>query len=499
MSTNDTTTRGTTVPEMPTGEREVPVAPSSIEKTPLRLYGAIFATAALAFLGLVLETVFNVLLPALMEDFHISMGTASWITSGYLLVIAVVMPLSGYLQRRFTARTLFAVAVAAFAVGVVIAASAPTFPLVLAGRLLQGAGTGIATPLMFTLILTQAPRDKVGSLMGIGAMTIGIAPALGPTVGGMIGAWLGWRAIFWVTLPILLAAGAVGMRCIRQATPTAREHLSIMQLLLLAVGMVGSVLGIERLGHALTAGAGGTALLTAFGLLALGLLGLTGFALRARRSRTPLIHLSVLRSRRFALSLLAYAGFQFATLGLGYMLPTYAQLGLGMSTLAAGFVALPGALVGAALAPMGGRLLDRVGARRPILIGAVVALAGAVLLAAIGVRFGIVGVSACQFIYMFGFGLAFSNTQTYGMGGVSRDLTADGTALMNTAQQFTASVSMTVLSAVLAFAQAGREMGSDAFAAASQSGAGACFWIIAGVLAVVVALEFAAHRRAADT
>ena len=229
--------------------------PRDAETVSPALAGSIFATAVLAFLGLFLETGVSVLFPALMEAFGVGTSQVQWLTSGYLLVVAIIMPLSSYLQRRFTARSLFFAAVAAVAAGSVIALAAPTFPVLLAGRLLQGVGTGIITPLMFTIILTQAPRTKFGALMGVGGLTLGVAPAVGPIVGGVIGEVASWRVVFAITLPLILASFVVGARSIQQARPTEKIALSWGQVVLLALAFVGLILGLERGGALLAAGA----------------------------------------------------------------------------------------------------------------------------------------------------------------------------------------------------------------------------------------------------
>lgn len=142
-------------------------SPASSDRISPQLIGAITATAILAFLGLFLETVLNVLFPALMSDFSVTMDDVQWMTSGYLLVVSIVMPITGWLQRRFMPRSLFFTAAGSILTGALVAALAPTYPLLLADRLIQGMGTGIVTPLMFTIILTRSPRSKIGALMGV--------------------------------------------------------------------------------------------------------------------------------------------------------------------------------------------------------------------------------------------------------------------------------------------------------------------------------------------
>lgn len=253
-----------------------------------------------------------------MAEFAIDMGAVSWMTSGYLLVVSIVMPLSGYLQRRFTGQSLFIGAVLFVVVGALVAASAPTYAVLLAGRMFQGVGTGVATPLMFTTILTQAPRSKIGQLMGLGTLVLGVAPALGPTIGGAIVSVTSWRAIFWAVIPIALVALLVGGRSLRQVTPVSRVPLKFGQLTALTLAMVGLLLGIERTGALLSGRSEGlVADLTAGTLLVIGAVSLSAFVALSRRSTSPLLRLGVfaVTDHRFTWSLLAFASLQFPRWG----------------------------------------------------------------------------------------------------------------------------------------------------------------------------------------
>lgn len=495
--------------------------PRDAETVSPQLAGSIFATAVLAFLGLFLETVVSVLFPALMDAFGVGTSDVQWLTSGYLLVVSLIMPLSSYLQRRFTARALFLTAITAVAAGALIALAAPTFPVLLAGRILQGVGTGIITPLMFTIILTQAPRTKLGALMGVGGLTLGVAPAVGPIVGGVIGAVTTWRVVFAITLPLIAASLIVGLRSIQQARPVEKIRLAWGQAALLALAFVGLILGLERGGAwlaarsvasgvgaaeasgadaAASAGAAGSLWSVAL-LLAVGVAGGVGFLVASRRSANPVLHLSVLYSPIYRRALAAFCLFQFVALGLGYLIPNLSQLALGSGTMTAGLLVLPGAVIGAALAPVAGNLYDRFGPAVPVLAGAVIALIGTALLALAGAGLTTAMMAGFYFVFMLGFGLAYTNSQTLGMRGVERALTADGTGLMNTVQQFFGAMSMTVLSTILAMSQAGTAAGTPAYAAASARGGAVCFAVIAVIVVVALALEAGAchaYRRRAE-
>lgn len=156
------------------------------EKISGRLIGSIVAVGSLAFIGILTETVMTVLFPALMREFNVTTSTVQWITTIYLLSVAATMPVSSFLKRRFKIKALFLAAVALALIGSLIMIVAHAFPLLLIARVIQGIGSGIATPLMINIILEQSPRSKIGRLMGVGSLVITVAPAIGPTVGGAV-------------------------------------------------------------------------------------------------------------------------------------------------------------------------------------------------------------------------------------------------------------------------------------------------------------------------
>ena len=140
----------------------------------------------MSFSGVVVESSMNVTFPTLMGEFGISTAVVQWITTGYLLVLSIIIPTSSYLRRRFTMRTLFIVGASCFLAGTLAAALAPAFPVLLAGRLVQGVGTGVALPLMFNIILEQVPRKSMGLMIGIANFITSTAPAIGPSLGGFL-------------------------------------------------------------------------------------------------------------------------------------------------------------------------------------------------------------------------------------------------------------------------------------------------------------------------
>lgn len=348
--------------------------PTPDERIPSKLIGAIVAVGSLAFIGILTETVMTVLFPQLMREFDVDTATVQWITTIYLLVVASTMPLSSYLNRKFRHRTLFLAAVALAVLGSLIMIFGHAFPVILVARVVQGVGSGVATPLMINIILEQAPRTKVGRLMGVGSLVITVAPAIGPTVGGAISSILPWRAIFVIVIPvILLISLPVGLRCIEQHRPTEEAHLNPLQFMAIVLSLCGLVMFLNQAGVAIGAAVGGGSALpsTAIAVISLivGLGSLAVFGWSSRRSFSPLIRLGWLRDPMVLLHLIAYMILPIVGIGFGYVITNLAQLSLGTNAFVAGALVLPGALIGAFFAPVGGMLYDRFGAFRPILGG----------------------------------------------------------------------------------------------------------------------------------
>lgn len=499
MSNSDSSLTSPNHHPTPPSDHEGGETPAA-ERIEPKLLLAIIATGLMAFIGILTETMTNVLFPTLMEEFHIGTSVVQWLTTGYLLVVSIVTPLSSYLNHRFTLKSSFMAAVVLCVAGLLIAALAVNFPMLMLARILQGAGTGIALPLMFNIILEQSPRSRLGLLMGVGNMVCAIAPALGPTVGGVGVSAIGWRWMFAILIPFLVIAGFVGAATIRQPRPTERVRFSWVQLILLMIGFVAFVFALDRMGASITAltsgesGASGT-LVLAVVLFLVSVGALVWFASLSKRSTDPLIHMGVLRSVPFRWHLLAYVMLEGVTIGFGYLIPNLAQLGFGSTTTVAGLLILPGALLGAVLAPVGGALLDRFGPMRPILSTMALAILGIILMLLMVRPTASVWMICVGYIaYMIGFSMAYPNTMTAGMSVISPRVQPDGNAMFSTFQQLAGAVGTTVMSICLGVAQSGHSLEKDktAFETATQHG-GHVGMI---VLLVVLVCAFLANVRA---
>ncbi len=178
----------------------------------------------------------SVALPKLMVEFDVGAATAQWLTTAFMLTMAVVIPITGYLLTRLSLRTVFAIAMGSFLLGTLIAASAPIFSVLVLGRVVQAVGTAVMLPLLFTTVLNLVPADRRGRTMGVISIVIAVAPAVGPTIGGVVLDQLSWRWMFWLVLPIAVVATALGLSWIRNVTEPVAVPLDAPSVVLSASG-----------------------------------------------------------------------------------------------------------------------------------------------------------------------------------------------------------------------------------------------------------------------
>lgn len=459
-----------------------------------RLVGAVLSAGLMSFCGIVVETAMNVTFPTLMSEFGIDISTVQWITTGYLLVLAVVMPVSSYLKRRYPTRSLFFFAIAVFIAATAGSACAPAFWVLLACRLLQGVGTGVAMPLMINIVLEQAPQDKMGMMMGVSIFIVACAPAAGPSIGGLIVTLAGWRGIFLALLVPLVLALVVGRRCITQAGMLVPARFDASGWALLAISFICLIVATSYLS---VWGVGSPLF---WGLIAGFAFFLALFVRHCHDTEWPLLHLEVLRTGTFSLSVVALFLLQFIVLGYGLLIPNYAQLVQGQSAFTAGCLLLPGCLLGAVLAPVSGRVFDRLGAVVPLGLGAACMFGAALGFALFHALMGNAAVIGCYMLFTLGQGLSAGNLLTYGIRYLAIDLSADGNAVASTLQQLAGAIGTAVMSTVVAAGQRGSAAGTAAYVAGTATGTRLAFAVAAvagtALLVDVVLLLRSGERQA---
>lgn len=413
---------------------------------------SVLAAGLLSFCGVVVETAMNVAFPTLMEEFGITTSSVQWITTGYLLVLAIIVPTSSFLNKRFPLKKLFLASVILFIVGTLMGALAPSFAILLTGRLIQGIGTGIALPLMYNIILQQTPYDKMGVMMGAAIMITGVAPALGPSLGGLMVTNYGWRAIFIVLLPCLIFSLIAGALAIRQSFELSRPSFDLQGYLMLAICFASLIIGCSM------AGTYGWISVQTLVLLALVVILILLFLRREKRTRHPLINTAVFANRQFSASLGAFSIIFFTILSISFLLPNFAQLSLGSTALNAGLILLPGSILSCAISLVSGRLYDKIGPRVPLTVGIVVVLISQILFALTIQNAAVSVLTGIYIAFAFGQGLIVGNSMTHGLKSLPDNLNADGNAVFNTMQQLFGAIGTSIISSVVSASQANTSM-----------------------------------------
>lgn len=428
-----------------------------------------------AFLGMLSETSMNIALPDLCDVFAISTGTAQWMVVGYMLAIGIVLPCVGFLLKWVKAKTLVLVALGCFFVGSVLSAAAPVFALVLAGRIIQGIGTGIVLPTMYAAIMRVFPPQKIGAANGVAGLVIMFAPVIGPTLAGALIGLFSWRAIF--ALFAVLAVVAIICTMAFFGTPIETTHPKVDLLSVLA-----SVIGFGCLvaGVSLVSDMGFSALVIA--LLVIGIAVVAFYAYRQLHIDNPVLDLRALGIASFRVPALMVTCSFACTLALMYLAPQELQRGLGLDTTVAGMLMLAGGVVNAICSFLSGRMFDRVGAAPLVRVGAVIAIIGSLLFLAIGVTTSPMFFVLAHVVFMIGIPLMQQSAQSAALKGLPRELAADGSTILNTMQQVVGAIGTSVATCLLGMGSGATE--AESFVAGSRYG------YVFGLVLIVAVLGF---------
>nr|WP_227463833.1 MDR family MFS transporter [Nocardioides lijunqiniae] len=385
-----------------------------------------------AFVVILNETIMSVALPELMREFAVPATTAQWLTTAFLLTMAVVIPVTGYLLTRFPLRSVFVAAMGSFSVGTLVAALAPAFPVLLTGRVVQAVGTALMMPLLITTILNLVEPERRGRMMGTISIVISVAPAIGPTVSGLVLDSLSWRWMFWLVLPIALLSLALGTRWVRNVTEPRRVPVDVLSVVLSALAFGGLIYGLSSIGES----AAGHVPVAPWVPLVVGGLALVAFTVRQLSLRDrALLDLRAFAVPSFSIAVALVAVSMMALFGTLILLPLYLQNVLGLTTLETGLVLLPGGLTMGLLAPVVGRVFDRVGPRPLVAPGAAVTSLALWGMTSFDVTTGQPTVIGMHVLMSIGLALMFTPLLTSALGSLPQHLYSHGSAIVSTLQQ----------------------------------------------------------------
>ncbi|MEO7015570.1 MAG: MDR family MFS transporter, partial [Leifsonia sp.] len=402
------------------------------------------------FVVILNETIMSVAIPRLMDDLRIDAVAAQWLSTAFMLTMAVVIPITGFLLQRFSTRTIFMAAMSLFSLGTLTAAIAPGFGVLVVARVIQASGTAIMLPLLMTTLMTLVPPSKRGRTMGNVSIVISVAPAIGPTISGFVLNSLEWRWIFLIVLPIAFVMLLIGMKFVENVTEPEKVKIDVFSVILSAFGFGGLLYGLSQAGEASAAGAG--AVLLMWVSIGVGAVSLAAFIVRQlvlQRQNRALLDLRTFKARIFTIAILLMAVSMVAMFGVIIVLPLYLQHVLHLDTLATGLLLLPGGIVMGVLAPFVGRLYDRYGPAPLVVPGAILVSLVLWSLTLITEHTTPSLLLAAHVALSIGLALMFTPLFTAGLGAVTPHLYSHASAIVGTVQQVAGAAGTALLVAVL--------------------------------------------------
>lgn len=427
-----------------------------------------------AFVIILNQTLLNTALPAFMRDFGITASEAQWVTTTFMLVNGIMIPVTAFLIQKFTTRTLFLSAMGLFIAGTVICAIAPVYPVLLAGRVVQAMSGGLIIPLMQTILFAIFPVDKRGSAMGTFGLVISFAPAIGPSLSGWIVDHLPWEVLFLMMLPIALVAAVFAFFMLRDVTEQTDPRLDVPSIILSSFGFGGLLFGFGG------AGDYGWASPAVYVPLAIGAIGLTWFILRQLRLEQPLLQLRVLKVPMFTLNTVLGMLVFIAMIGGMLVIPMYMQNMNDFTAMESGLALLPGAMVMGLASPITGRIFDAVGAKW-LAVGGFLLLAGATLaLSFLTPDTTFLYITVVNTVRMMGTAMVIMPVTTAALNQLPMRLIPHGTALNNTMRQIAASVGTAVLVTVMV----GTAKDPEVYGVAGQIHGANMAFLVAGIVAL---------------
>lgn len=378
------------------------------------------------------ETIMSVAIQPLMTDLGVTASAAQWLTTAFLLTMAVVIPITGFLLQRINTRPIYMLAMSIFSVGTLICAVSPGLELLIFGRVIQATGTAIMMPLLMTTVMTLVPAESRGKTMGNISIVMSVAPAIGPTIGGFILTQFDWRWMFILVLPIAIAALALGAARMKNVSTPRATPLDIISVILSALAFGGIVYGLSGFGEAAAGGHG----LSPWIPLGIGLVTMVLFVFRQLSLQDKaLLDLRTFAIRNYTLSVTMMAIAMMALFGVIILLPLFLQNVLQLDPLQIGMMLLPGSLMMGLLGPIVGRLYDKWGTTRLLVPGSI--LVSAVLwgLTLVDQNTSVWAILAGHVTLCIGLAIMFTPLFTASLSSLPMQLYSHGSAILGSVQQ----------------------------------------------------------------
>ncbi len=375
-----------------------------------------------AFLGTFNETFLNIALTPIMQDFNVGVSTVQWLTTAYMLGAAIMIPVASFLYRKFATRPLFLFTVGLLIVGSLVCAFAPSFPVMLAGRIIQSLGTGMLTPIGMNMVLSVVPKEKMGSYMGLMGAATTLGPSLSIIVAGILLNFSTWHILFFVFAALMVILFIMGAVIIGKDKKMENPHLDILSVILISLALIGILYGISTLfsGN----------IFVALAAIVIGIICLIIFVKRQNKLEVPLTNFKPLKAKEFKVGLSLNLIAMFVLLSMNVIMPLFIQNAMGVSSLEASLTLFPSIIVSCILAPIAGKIYDKKGGKFIVPLGYLLVFVF-ILLLALTINLNSLLLIALLYIPVAGcMSLIIGPSQSFALGSLSKEENPHGVTLV---------------------------------------------------------------------
>ncbi|WP_404332513.1 MDR family MFS transporter [Mesobacillus maritimus] len=396
-----------------------------------------------AFVAILNQTLLVTALPHIMNDLHLTENTAQWLTTIFMLVNGIMIPITAFLIETFTTRKLFLTAMGLFIAGTIVCAFAPAFSIIMVGRVLQAAGAGIMMPLMQTIFFIIFPIEKRGQAMGLFGLVIAFAPAIGPTLSGYIVDQFPWRALFFIILPIAIIDFIFAYLLLKNVTNQTFPKLDILSIILSTLGFGGLLYGFSSAGNF------GWGSMQVILTILIGVTSLVIFILRQFKLKQPILQFKVFTYPIFTISTVLGMIVFITMIGGATILPIYMQNMHHYTAFQSGLMLLPGAIVMGVMNPITGRIFDKFGAKWLAVIGLILITTSTFMFTDLTATTSFTFLAVVNAVRMLGISMVMMPVTTAGLNTLPIRLIPHGSAMNNTMRQVSASIGTALLVTIM--------------------------------------------------
>ncbi|TXC85970.1 multidrug efflux MFS transporter [Metabacillus litoralis] len=396
-----------------------------------------------SFIAILNQTLMITAIPPIMKEMGVTANSAQWLTTVFMCVNGIMIPISAFLLEKFTTRQLFITAMSVFAFGTLVAAIAPNFEVLLLGRVIQSSGAGVMLPLMTTVFLMIFPINKRGAAMGLIGLVISFAPAIGPALSGWVTSHYSWRVLFLIILPIAIIDILIAIFALKNVTEITKPKLDILSIIFSTLGFGGLLYGFT------SAGNNGWLNPITLVTVSVGIISLILFITRQLHLEHPMLEFRVFKYSIFPFAVIIGMITFMGLIGVETIIPLFMQDMRDFTAFEAGLALLPGALVTGILSPIIGRVFDKIGARWLVISGLTILTISTFAFSSLDTETTFTYITVMYGVRMFGLAMVLMPVQTAALNQLPKRLIPHGAAMDNTIRMVAASVGTAILVTVM--------------------------------------------------